>query len=104
MERVRQCANLLGHIHINENTGDFEPMRINDFHMYNTLSMSYRMTFGRSDIHIPPFWGNAPLEDALKIIINTGYDGIFLCEYNSHLFKPFNASIYNRVKQVIENV
>lgn len=102
METVKDCAPLLGHLHINDNTGDFEEMRLKNFDVYRTMSMGFRFAFGRGDIHIPPFWGKAPLKEALKIIKESGYNGVWLCEYYSRSFLPFNKSVQEKVRNQIE--
>lgn len=101
LDAVAQCAPYVRHIHINDNDGVFEPMRLTDYHVYNTLDKGYRFTFSRGDIHIPPFWGTAPLGKAFSILKQAGYPGIWLCEYYSHLFHPLNDGVRRRVEQEI---
>jgi Sugar phosphate isomerases/epimerases len=103
MESVRDCLPLLRHIHINDNTGDFEPLRLTDFQIYNTLDRGYRFTFGRGDIHVPPFWGEAPIREALPVIKKSGYSGIWMCEYYNQSFHPFNRSVQETVRSTIES-
>lgn len=102
LDMVRACAPHVRHIHINDNDGIFEPMRLTDYHVYNTLGKGYRFTFSRGDIHIPPFWGTAPLGDAFAVLKKAGYGGVWLCEYYSHLFHPLNGDIRRRVAEEIE--
>lgn len=102
MSAVDDCAPLMRHLHINDNTGDFEPLRLTDFAIYNTLDRGYRFAFGRGDIHVPPFWGKAPLGEALSIIKKSGYSGIWMCEYYNQSFQPFNRSVQERVRSEIE--
>ncbi|MDH8276249.1 hypothetical protein QIG69_28250, partial [Klebsiella pneumoniae] len=66
-----------------------------------TLDKGYRFAFSRGDIHIPPLWGTAPLREAFAILKQAGYDGIWLCEYYSHLFHPLNDSIRRKVLEAI---
>lgn len=99
---VADCAPYVRHLHINDNNGVFEPMRLTDYHLYNTLDKGYRFAFSRGDIHIPPFWGTAPLAEAFTILKGVGYDGIWLCEYYSHLFHPLNGAIRGRVLEEIQ--
>lgn len=103
LEAVAACAPWVRHLHINDNDGVFEPMRLTDYELYNTLDKGYRFTFSRGDIHIPPFWGTAPLADAFALLKRAGYDGVWLCEYYSHLFRPLNSEIRQRVLAAIED-
>lgn len=102
LETVRACAPYVRHLHINDNDGVFEPMRLSDQQLYNTLDKGYRFTFSRGDIHIPPFWGAAPLGEAFSLLKQAGYPGVWLCEYYSHLFRPLNDGIRRRVEEEIE--
>lgn len=101
MAAVKECAPYLGHLHINDNHGIFEPMRLSNLYLYNTLDKGYRFEFSRGDIHIPPLWGNAPIKEALGVIKKAGYNGIWLCEYYSHLFHPLNPSVREKVLEAI---
>ena len=101
LDAVADCAPYVRHIHINDNNGVFEPMRLTDCQLYNTLDKGYRFAFSRGDIHIPPFWGNVPLAEAFSILKRAGYNGIWLCEYYSHLFHPLNADIRRDVERKI---
>ncbi len=99
IQAVRQCAPRVRHVHVNDNDGVFEPMRLSQPDLYNTLDRSARFVFSRGDIHIPPFWGTAPLGEAFSVLKQAGYDGIWLCEYYSHMFHPLNGDIRRRVEK-----
>ena len=99
---VEACAPYVRHLHINDNHGVFEPMRLTNKDVYDTLDKGYRFAFSRGDIHIPPLWGNAPLREAFEILTRAGYSGIWLCEYYSHLFTPFNSDIRQKVSEAIQ--
>lgn len=101
LKAVEKCAPYLYHLHINDNTGIFEPLRIESHLLYNTVSMNERFTFGQGDIHIPPFWGKAPLKEAFGIIKRAGYQGVWLCEYYSQHFIPFNRGVQEEVRKAI---
>lgn len=103
-EAVRACAPLARHLHISDNTGRFENMRLENFDLYRTLPMGYRIAFGCGDIHIPPFWGEIDLPLALNMLHEAGYGGIFLCEYYSELFNPFNKSIQENVREKVTGI
>ncbi|MDO5399607.1 MAG: sugar phosphate isomerase/epimerase family protein [Eubacteriales bacterium] len=102
VQAVRDCAPWVRHVHINDNHGIFEPMRLENKALYDTLGKGTRFTFSRGDIHIPPFWGSAPLARAFQILIQAGYPGIWMCEYYSHLFHPLNSQVRLRVRQELE--
>ncbi len=99
LEAVRSAAPYLGHIHLSDNTGIFEELRLTNRPLYDQLPSGYRRTFGRGDIHLPPFWGNVPFND---IFANIGdYSGIYMCEYNADLYRPFNKEIQQNVRAAV---
>lgn len=98
---VRECAPYVRHVHANDNYGVFEPMRLTNHPLYDTLDKGYRFTFSRGDIHIPPLWGNAPLREAIALLKRADYGGIWLCEYYSHLFHPLNDGVRRQVLEAI---
>ncbi len=99
---VRECAPYLGHLHVNDNMGRFEPMRLEDFFVYRNSSPTLRIALGQGDLHLPPFWGKVPLAEAFDIIAASGYQGIFLCEYDNGRYVPFHRQIQQRVRKEVE--
>lgn len=102
LDAVRTCAPFVRHLHINDNHGIFEPMRIENHLLYDTLDRGYRFAYSRGDIHIPPFWGDVPLKAAFSELKKVNYSGVWLCEYYSHLFHPLNGAILAEVRRQIE--
>jgi sugar phosphate isomerase/epimerase len=99
LESLQQALPVLGHVHLNDNTGVFEELRITDRPRYDTLSMGYRRTFGRGDIHLPPFWGAIPFAEVFGLLKD--YRGSFVCEYTAQDFRPFNRSVQEKVRQAV---
>ena len=101
---VEECAPYTAHLHLSDNTGKFEKMRLTNFTLYKTLPMGYRITFGLGDIRLPPLWGKIDYDFVLRAIKSAGFTGIYVCEYENGLFVPFNGIIQKRVRQAIENI
>lgn len=99
LEALRTAIPVVGHVHLNDNTGDFEELRITDRPRYNALSMGYRRTFGRGDIHVPPFWGAIPFAEVFALLKD--YRGMFMCEYTAETFSPFNKAVQEKVRSAI---
>jgi sugar phosphate isomerase/epimerase len=99
LEAIRAALPVVGHVHLNDNTGAFEELRITDRPRYNSLSMGTRRTFGRGDIHVPPFWGAIPFAEVFGLLKD--YRGMFVCEYTAETFTPFNRSVQEKVRQAI---
>lgn len=104
LQAVRECAPYVEHLHINDNLGWFEPLRLSDFTQYRLLPMGYRVTYGSGDIHLPPLWGKVPIREALEILRAFHYRGIFLCEYENTLYVPFGRQIAGETRALIEQV
>jgi len=96
LDAVKQMAPHLCHMHLNDNTGRFEELRITDRLAYDCLSMSHRREFGRGDIHIPPFFGSVPFDEVFSHL--QSYQGRYICEYTYEDFEPFNQAIQEKVR------
>ncbi|MBI9096500.1 MAG: sugar phosphate isomerase/epimerase [Sphaerochaeta sp.] len=101
LKAVEMMAPYLGHVHLNDNTGTFESLRITNRTVYDGLPMGYRREFGRGDIHLPPFYGKLPFGEVLSRI-PPDYSGIFICEYMSEDFGPLNKKIQEQVRLAVE--
>ena len=51
---------VVGHVHLNDNTGVFEELRITDRPRYDHLSMGYRRTFGGGTSTCRPSGARSP--------------------------------------------
>ncbi len=103
-DAVRDCAPFVGHCHLNDNPGMFDPMRLSNFDLYRTKPMGMRISFGEGDIHMPPFSCNVPLEFGIQELKKHNYHGIYVCEYYNHMFKPFNREIQEQVRNKIDTL
>ena len=102
MTAMRDCAPLARHIHINDNFGVFEPLRLENHLLYDTMDPEFRIAYSRGDIHLPPFWGSVPMGECFAVLKQAGYGGVWMCEYRSALFRPLNRQIQERVRREIE--
>jgi sugar phosphate isomerase/epimerase len=89
----------IGHVHLSDNTGIFEELRITNRAAYDQLPIRYRYTFGRGDVHLPPFWGSIPFGEVFARL--RGYRGMYMCEYNSEDFLPFNRRVQQKVREAV---
>lgn len=104
LQAVRDCAPYVRHVHLNDNTGRFEPMRLTDFARYKMLGMNMRTAFGAGDIHLPPLWGRVPLAETVEILHESGYQGVFLCEYDNMSYLPFGREIQQGVRSLVNAI
>lgn len=99
LEAFKKALPYLGHFHLSDNTGVFEELRITDRPTYDALPMGWRYEFGRGDIHLPPYWGKIPYDELFRLA--SKYEGMFICEYYSERFLPFNGEIQKKVREQI---
>lgn len=100
LESLKQSLPFIGHVHLSDNTGAYEELRITNRLVYDTLAKQQRFTLGRGDIHLPPFWGKIPFDDVCHLLKD--FRGIYLCEFYSDFFLPFNRTIQEKVRSAIE--
>ena len=82
---------MTGHIHLSDNFGRFEPMRLSNFDLYRVSSYTNRLNLGAGDLNLPPGWGTAPMARVLPLF--RGYRGIVVAEYYHDKYLEFNAEI-----------
>lgn len=102
LDAFRRSLPYLGHIHLSDNTGRFDELRITDRPVYDTQPMGYRFEYGRGDIHLPPYFGKIPYDKLFALM--GGYRGQYICEYNSACFLPFNGEVQAKVRQRIKEL
>lgn len=93
------CLPLLGHLHLSDNVGTFEELRIRDRPAYDRLPMRYRYAFGSGDLHLPPFRGDIPFGELFRRL--GAFRGKIVCEYNSAHWLPFNRRVQEEVRAAV---
>ena len=99
LDAIASMAPYLGHVHLNDNTGVFEALRVTDRRAYDAMGMGYRRQFGRGDIHLPPYYGSVPFDAIFSILHH--YNGTYVCEYPHGDYGPLNRSIQETVRERI---
>ncbi len=100
IEAFKKTLPYLAHLHLSDNTGNFEELRITDRAKYDALPMGYRIEYGRGDIHLPPYFGKIPYNELFSLLEN--YNGMFICEYYAERFLPFGKLIQHKVREEIQ--
>ncbi|MBN1294695.1 MAG: sugar phosphate isomerase/epimerase [Candidatus Latescibacteria bacterium] len=99
LEVLSMAKPYIGHVHLSDNTGDFEETRISNREAYDAMPISSRITFGQGDIHLPPFWGSIPYHDVFEIL--KGFPGKYICEFPANTFKPFLIETAQDLRELI---
>ncbi len=101
LEAVKECAPYVCHVHLSDNNGIYEELRMTNWNDYKALSMPYRIAFGRGDVHLPPYWGDIPMDEVITILEGHGFDGIYICEYNVEYFAGCESELRQKVSEAI---
>lgn len=99
LEAVRAAAPAVRHLHVNDNFGRYDPLRLGDFTLYRTQTPADTFPLGKGDLHLPVGWGAVPLErvfDALR-----GYRGTVIHEYRYQLFEDSAAADCARARALV---
>jgi len=96
LESIKKAASIVGHIHLSDNFGRFEKMRLENFDLYRVSSYTTRLNLGRGDLNLPPGWGLIPFEGVLEILKD--YQGIVILEYYHEKYLDFNPDILKETK------
>jgi len=99
MEAFKKTLPWLAHLHMSDNSGIFEELRITDRPKYDFLPMGYRIEYGRGDIHLPPYFGKIPYDELFGELGD--FKGIYLCEYYVERFMPLNGQVRKKVREGI---
>jgi len=96
LESIKKAASMVGHIHLSDNFGRFEKMRLDNFDLYRVSSYTNRLNIGRGDLNLPPGWGTIPFKEVLEILKD--YQGIVILEYYHDKYLDFNPDIFKETK------
>ncbi len=85
LEAVRAARPLLIHLHVTDNFGRYDPLRLENFTLYRTQRPRDILPIGRGDLHLPVGWGAIPYEETFAAL--RGYQGTVVTEYRYDLFR-----------------
>ena len=99
LDAIRSTLPLVRHVHVNDNFGRYDPLRLENFTLYRTQTPADNFPLGKGDLHWPVGWGGIPLEkvfDALR-----GYQGTVIHEYRYHLFLGSAEEDFGRMERLL---
>ena len=103
VESIKEASSLVGHLHLSDNFGRFEKMRLENFDLYRVSNYSTRLNLGRGDLNLPPGWGGAiPYKEVIPFLKN--YQGIVVLEYHHEKYLDFNQEILEEAKRLFFKV
>ncbi len=99
-EAIGAAVPLVRHVHMNDNFGRYDPLRLENFTLYRTQTPADTFPLGKGDLHLPVGWGAIPLEQVFAML--KGYQGTVIHEYRSHLFLPYAETAQQAARRLVQ--
>ncbi len=96
---VRGAVPHVRHVHVNDNFGRYNPLRLRDFTLYKTQTPADTFPLGKGDLHLPVGWGSIPLDQVFAVL--RGYTGTVVHEYRYNLFLPSAEEDYASARRLV---
>lgn len=96
LEAVRAARPSLIHLHVTDNFGRYDPLRLENFTLYRTQRPRDILPVGRGDLHLPVGWGAIPYDETFAAL--RGYDGSVITEYRYDLFRAHAAGLAQELR------
>jgi sugar phosphate isomerase/epimerase len=98
LEAVRSALPHVRHVHVNDNFGRYDPLRLESFALYRTQTPANTFPLGKGDLHLPVGWGGIPLEKVFEVL--RGYRGTVVHEYLYPLFLGSAEEDFSRMQSL----
>lgn len=95
---IRSALPYVRHVHVNDNFGRYDPLRLQNFTLYRTQTPADTFPLGKGDLHLPVGWGTIPLDRVFEAL--RGYRGVVIHEYRYNLFLPYAEDDYARIRHL----
>jgi sugar phosphate isomerase/epimerase len=100
VEATGAARPLVGHVHVNDNFGRYDPLRLENFTLYRTQTPADTFPLGKGDLHLPVGWGAIPLDRVFGAL--RGYRGTVIHEYRLQLFAASVEADYARARALVD--
>ena len=102
LEAVRAAGPLLIHLHVTDNFGRYDPLRLENFTLYRTQRSRDIFPVGRGDLHLPVGWGAIPYDQTFAAL--RGYQGSVITEYRYNLFRPHAQRLAQQLRSMVRRL
>ncbi len=102
LEAIGRARPLVRHIHVNDNFGRYDPLRLENFTLYRTQTPADTFPLGKGDLHLPVGWAAIPFDRVCAAL--GGYEGTLVHEYRAHLFLPYAEAAYAAARRLAETI
>ena len=98
-EAIRSALPHVRHVHVNDNFGRYDPVRLENFPLYRTQTPADTFPLGKGDLHLPVGWGKIPLERVFELL--RGYRGTIVHEYRYNLCLVSAQEDFSRIQSLL---
>lgn len=102
LDAVRAARPLLIHLHVTDNFGRYDPLRLENFPLYRTQRPRDILPVGRGDLHLPVGWGAIPYEKTFAAL--RGYQGAVITEYRYDLFRSHAPRLADDLRSLVRGL
>lgn len=100
LDCVRAAKPLLIHLHVTDNFGRFDNLRMENFTLYRTQRPRDILPVGRGDLHLPVGWGTIPYAETFAEF--QGFDGMVVTEYKYPLFRSDAKHLADELRAMVK--
>lgn len=93
LSALAEAAPYVRHLHISDNFGRFNELRLQNFAAYKTVNHRELLPLGLGDLHLPAGYGTIPFDQAVPLLTRAGYSGLVITEYERDRYPLESQSI-----------
>jgi len=102
LEAVTASKPLLMHLHVTDNFGRFNPLRLENFTLYRTQVPRDIIPVGKGDLHLPVGWGTIPLAETFTRL--RGFKGAVITEYPYNQFRSHAKGLADDLRALVKRL
>jgi sugar phosphate isomerase/epimerase len=102
LEAVAAAKPLLIHLHVTDNFGRFNPLRLENFTLYRTQVPRDIIPLGKGDLHLPVGWGTIPLAETFERL--RGFEGTVITEYPYNMFRSHARGLAEDLRALVRRL
>ncbi len=102
LDAVRASKSLLIHLHVTDNFGRFNLLRLENFTLDRTLQPRDVLPTGRGDLHLPVGWGSIPYAETFAAL--RGFNGLVVTEYKYPLFRSDAPRLAEDLREMVKQL
>jgi sugar phosphate isomerase/epimerase len=102
LEAVAAAKPLLIHLHVTDNFGRYDPLRLENFTLYRTQQPRDIIPLGKGDLHLPVGWGAIPFVETFASL--RGFGGTVITEYPYNMFRGHAQGLAEDLRSLVRRL